>query len=109
MALSEAKRYSESILELKRTIRLSPYNADYYYNIAVIQEKIADYEEAAESFEKFLNLNHNYPKIDEIKIKIHSLKELAKDNEKKPEKIDLTPIKNYKSKSLFADLKNLFK
>ncbi len=79
-ALFEIKRYNEAVIELKKCIRLNPDDVDVYFNLGNIYEKLNEYINAAEAYEKYLSLIPDSDKKQEIKNKIDSLKVMPDEN-----------------------------
>ncbi len=93
-------------MELKRAIRISSDNPEFYFKLAGIHEMIGEFVDAAEAYENFLKHCPEYENINKIKTKIQSLKELAKESKK-----DISPetITETKGKNVFNAIKSLFK
>ncbi len=72
----EAERYRESIAEFEAAARLVP-SADLWFNIARAQEKLHEYEPAAESYRRYLRDRVDAPDADAVQAKIVALEAAA--------------------------------
>jgi tetratricopeptide (TPR) repeat protein len=55
--LYERGRWLEAAAELRAAIEINPYNPSWYFNLALTQEALGDYERACESFGRALKLD----------------------------------------------------
>ena len=78
VAMIENGNNELGILELKRAARLSPYNSEVYYKIAVHAEKAQDWTSAAEAYEHYLKYAVGCTNREEIELRISMLKKKAK-------------------------------
>ena len=102
-------RYEDSIVELKKVIRLSPQSYDDYYNWGAVLQKAGRHEEAIEKYRKATELKPDYASGWYNIACFHSLqknKEGALKNLKKA--IELDPTFKEKAKK-DEDFKNLWK
>ncbi|MDD5717712.1 MAG: tetratricopeptide repeat protein [Sulfuricurvum sp.] len=65
--------YQIAIDEFEKAIALAPEWGDLYYNLAMIQEKKQQYDEAMANFKKYLMLSPNAPDASAVKSMINKL------------------------------------
>ena len=70
--------YEEAEKHFRKAANLSPWWADAYFNLGLVQEKMRDYRDAKESFEIYLLAAPNAPDATSVKEKIYELEYLNK-------------------------------
>ncbi|MBS3908000.1 MAG: hypothetical protein KGZ49_13290 [Syntrophaceae bacterium] len=59
--------YEPAIREFQEAARLAPYWADPYYNLGVVQEKMARFDDAIKNLKRYMQLNPNAVDAQEVK------------------------------------------
>ena len=75
--------YKRAIDEFRKAVRLAPWLADGYYNLALVQEKAGDFDNAMRSFKLYILAAPSATDTEEVKTRIYGLEYKAEQQQEK--------------------------
>ncbi len=75
--------YKRAIDEFRKAVRLAPWLADGYYNLAVVQEKAGDFDDAMRNFKLYIFAAPSATDTEEVKTRIYGLEYKSEQQQEK--------------------------